>query len=496
MDFEAAEKVASPQPDSVVATMAHSEANSGASSAVNSAVADSASAPPPEELNEPKSTEPKILSVSDVNKAIKATLEGGFKQLWLKGEISNFKAHSSGHFYFSLKDSKAQISAVMFRGFNQGLRFKPHDGLEVIVRGKITVYEPRGNYQIFCEMMEPVGAGALQMAFEQLKKKLQAEGLFDPKRKRPIPVLPKHVAVVTSPTGAAIRDILNILGRRFAGLRVTVIPAVVQGDAAPMSVCAGIALAQRLEDVDVMIVGRGGGSIEDMWAFNDERVARAIASARIPVISAVGHEIDFTIADFVADLRAPTPSAAAELVVKNAGELLERIEIYHKRLVRGWLHLRQIARQRHAHSTTRLVDPKRRLQDLTLRCDELTQRLEQAAGRHLDRLVRKVELLMSQLPSPRDVVLRLGQDVGLLRTRLESLLFRGLEAKRSEWARLSSVLDSISPLKVVERGYSIARKDEQVIKSADQLKAGDAVELTFAKGRALAKIEKVIQDKT
>src|SRR3984957_18663367 len=295
-------------------------------------------APPRPAAAQAQRTDPEIWSVSDVNKAVKATLESQYKLLWIKGEISNFKPHSSGHFYFSLKDSKAQISAVMFRGFNQGLKFRPQDGLEVIVRGKITVYEPRGNYQIFCELMEPMGAGALQLAFEQLKKKLQAEGLFEAARKRPLPRLPKHVAGVTSPTGAAIRDILNVLGRRFKGLRVTLIPAVVQGDAAPRSVVAAIELACRLPDVDVMIVGRGGGSIEDLWAFNDERVARAIAASRVPTISAVGHEIDFTIADFVADLRAPTPSAAAELVCRNAAEISDRIQMLSAHLLRNLKH--------------------------------------------------------------------------------------------------------------------------------------------------------------
>lgn len=398
-----------------------------------------------------KSTEPKILSVSDLNKAVRSTLENNYKLLWVKGEISNFKAHSSGHFYFSLKDSKAQVNAVMFRGFNQGLKFKPHDGLEVIVRGKITVYEPRGTFQIFCELMEPVGAGALQLAFEQLKKKLELEGLFDPARKRPLPALPRHVAVVTSPTGAAIRDILNVLNRRFRGLRVTVVPALVQGDGAPLSVVKGIELAQKLSDVDVMIVGRGGGSIEDMWGFNDERVARAIAASRIPIISAVGHEIDFTIADFVADLRAPTPSAAAELVCKNAAELCERVETQKRRLWRCLQHMFQLKRERTMGATRRLVDPKRRLQDLAQRCDELSQRLE----------------------------------VGIRRLVLQ--------AKHYKWAQLSSVLDAVSPLKVVERGYSITRKEQVVVKTSSQLKVGDRVELVFAKGRAEAQIDKVLE---
>ena len=440
-----------------------------------------------------KAPEPKILSVSDVNKAVRATLETGFKLLWIKGEISNFKAHTSGHFYFSLKDSKAQINAVMFRSFAQGLKFKPHDGLEVIVRGKITVYEPRGNYQVFCELMEPVGAGALQVAFEQLKKKLEKEGLFSPARKRPLPALPRHVAVVTSPTGAAIRDILNVLNRRFRGLQVTVVPALVQGPAAPDSVIAGIQLAQKLTDIDVMIVGRGGGSIEDMWGFNDERVARAIAACRVPVISAVGHEIDFTIADFVADLRAPTPSAAAELVCKNASELQERIILQQRRLWRCYQHSMQLLKHKVEGFSKRLVDPKRRLQDLSLRCDELSQRLDGCVRRFLERRAHDVKLLLTRLPSPQEVILRLGQEVGISRTRLEGHWLRGFESKQARFVRVAALLDAVSPLKVVERGYSITHKNGVVVKAASQLKTGDEVEVTFAKGKAQARIEKILE---
>jgi len=444
-------------------------------------------------VGDPNASEAKILSVSQLNKAIKGLLEGEFRQIWIQGEISNFRPHSSGHWYFSLKDSKAMIKAVMFRGMNSGVKFKPADGLEVIVRGNISAYEPRGEYQIMCEAMEPVGAGALQLAFEQLKKKLELEGLFEPSRKRPLPALPRHVAVVTSPTGAAIRDILNILGRRFAGLRVTVVPAVVQGDKAPASICAALALAQKMPDVDVMIVGRGGGSIEDMWCFNDEAVARAISNCRVPIISAVGHEIDFTIADFVADLRAPTPSAAAELVCKNAAEISETINTLKKRLWRSWSHRLQIAKQSLIHATARLVDPKRRLQDLQLRCDELSQRLEGGMNRYIQAQHKHVALLTTQLPSPREVILRLMQKVGMIRTRLEAHVIRSLEGKRARWAQMNSVLDSVSPLKVVARGYSITFKDSKPVKSADQLKAGDAVELMFAKGKASAKIEKILE---
>lgn len=441
---------------------------------------------------EQKAAEPKILSVSEVNKAVRSTLETNYRLLWIKGEISNFKAHSSGHWYFSLKDSKAQINAIMFRGFNQNLKFRPQDGTEVLVRGKITVYEPRGTYQIFCELMEPVGAGAMQLAFEQLKRKLELEGLFDRARKRPIPSLPRHVAVVTSPTGAAIRDILNILGRRNRGLRVTIVSALVQGDGAVASICSGIAKAERMSDVDVLIVGRGGGSAEDMWCFNDERVARAIAGCSKPVISAVGHEIDFTIADFVADLRAPTPSAAAELVCKNAAEISETLSVLHKRLARGWTHQLQLARQRMLHATQRLVDPKRRLQDLLLRCDELEQRLENAIENYLEHRRHGIEILRGRLRSPREVILRLSQQIGMLKARLESHWTRKLEARRLKWAEIWTKLDSISPFKVLARGYSITFKDKKTVTSVEQLKSGDRVEITFAKGRAAARVEEIL----
>lgn len=454
-------------------------------------VAEAESENPVENPSENQASEPKILSVSDVNRAVKSTLENNYKTLWIKGEISNFKPHSSGHFYFALKDAKASISAVMFRGFNQSLKFKPHDGLEVIVRGKITVYEPRGSYQVFAEMMEPVGAGALQLAFDQLKRKLELEGLFAASKKRPLPALPRHVAVVTSPTGAAIRDILNILGRRFKGLRVTVVPALVQGAGAKASICSALELAQRLPDVDVMIVGRGGGSIEDMWGFNEEVVARAIANCRVPIISAVGHEIDFTIADFVADLRAPTPSAAAELVCKNAAELHEKIHLQYKRLLRGLAHRFQLQRQKILGLSKQLVDPKRRLQDLTLRCDELSQRLENGMARYFERRRQTLKLLLSNLPSPREIILRQRQQMDMLKTRLEGHVLRHLEARKSSLVRLTSLLDAVSPLKVLDRGFSIARKQGVVVKSASQLKKDDVIELSLGKGQVQARVEKV-----
>lgn len=414
--------------------------------------------------------EPAVISVSELNRHIKSLLEGTFPMLWLKGEISNFKAHTSGHFYFSLKDSKAQISAVMFRGFNSQLRFRPEDGMEVIVRGKVTVFEPRGNYQIFCETMEPVGAGALQKAFEQLKAKLQKEGLFDEAKKRPLPSLPKHVAIVTSPTGAAIRDMLNVLGRRFKGLHITVIPCKVQGEAAPGEIVKAIALANQLKDVDVMIVGRGGGSIEDLWAFNDERVARAIAAAKVPVISAVGHEIDFTIADFVADLRAPTPSAAAELVVKNASDVAERVKSLSRSMMLNLSRRLFALKDQVGHISKRLIDPRRRIQDASLRSDELLQRLELA-------IVRSIDTRKPVLSS--------------LEARLKSETRNALTRKREVLQKNMAVLDSLSPLKVLDRGFSMVMVGEKIITDAESLKPGDEVRVRMCQGAIDATVTKI-----
>lgn len=435
--------------------------------------------------------EPRVLSVSELNKYIRDILEGEFPLLWLKGEISNFKAHTSGHFYFSLKDAKAQINAVMFRGFNSQLRFKPEDGMEVLVRGKVTVYEPRGNYQVFCETMEPVGAGALQKAFEQLKSKLQSEGLFDPARKRPIPRLPRHIAIVTSPTGAAIRDILNILGRRFKAVNITLVPCKVQGDQAPAEIVQAIEMANRLADVDVMIVGRGGGSIEDLWAFNDEGVARAIAASKVPIISAVGHEIDFTIADFVADLRAPTPSAAAELVVKDASELMDRIASLKRSL--NYLVLRQLnsLREKTLQIGKRLVDPQRRLQDAAMRCDELMQRLEAGMRRLLNDRRLRVELLRNRMGSPLAQI-EIEKEVlagwaARLRTGMLNILLRRRERMELKMA----VLDSLSPLKVLDRGYSMVIVDGKIVTHAKDLNVGSNVLVRMCQGSFEAQVTKV-----
>ena len=448
--------------------------------------------PDEEEWEEEEESGPQIFTVSELNGMIRDLLEGEFPLIWIQGEISNFKAHTSGHHYFSLKDKKAQVSAVMFRGFNRQLKFRPEDGMEVLIRGKVTVYEPRGNYQVFCEVMEPLGAGALQVAFDQLKKKLEKEGLFAPEKKRPIPAFPQHVALVTSPTGAAIRDMLNVLGRRFKGLKVTVVPAVVQGAQAPKSLLAGLAAANKLPDLDVIIVGRGGGSMEDLWGFNDEKLVRAIAASPTPVISAVGHEVDFTIADFVADLRAPTPSAAAELVVKNAVEVAESVLVLGRRLELAMANRLQLLSKQVESLSRQLVDPQRRLRDLVLRCDELTERLVASVGSLLKAQTMKLRLLEQRVGSPETSVHQLRERVKSSEVGLQHLMDRILVGRRSEWNRLAAMLESLSPLKVVERGYAIVKSSQgKVIKSVDQLRAGDEVSMRFHQGEAQAKVLKI-----
>lgn len=441
--------------------------------------------------SEGASSDVPVLSVEQLNLQIKQLLEGQIGQVWVQGEISNFKAHTSGHFYFSLKDSKAQISAVMFRGANSKLRFKPHDGLEVIIRGRITVYEPRGNYQIMCETMEPVGAGALQKAFEQLREKLKSEGLFDNAKKRPIPSFPRHVAVVTSPTGAAIRDILNVMSRRAKAVRVTVIPTLVQGDAAAPQIVEALRKAYRLPEVDVIILGRGGGSIEDLWAFNNEELAREVAASPIPVISAVGHEIDFTISDFVADLRAPTPSAAAELVARSSQELGQRILQLRRVLGVSMERRLQNTSEKFLGLSRRLVDPRKRLRDLILRNDDLFSRLEFSWKKLLEARRHRIEIAFRRLGNPADKIKQRRARVEMSHVVLQKAMIRRLEKSKSRWERLIGVLDSLSPLKVVDRGYAIARKGDQVIKSVSQVGPGDELTVRVSDGEIVAQVKEL-----
>jgi len=436
----------------------------------------------------------KIWTVTELNRAAGELLEEAFPRVWVAGEISNWKVYSSGHAYFSLKDEGGQISAVLFRASSKGLRFEPRDGLAALALGRVGLYSQRGQYQLIVDEIEPRGKGALQLAFEQLREKLEKEGLFDAARKRPLPALPRTVGVVTSPTGAVIRDILTVLGRRFANLRVLLNPVRVQGEGAAAEIAAAIAELNRRGDVDVLIVGRGGGSMEDLWAFNEEVVARAIAASRIPVISAVGHETDFTIADFVADLRAPTPSAAAELVVESKEALEARIEALARRL-RSAVDA-DLGRARHrldALAVRRMIsDGRRRLLDLAQRLDGLEGALRRAGDDALAARRRVLERLAGALShlSPRGRWQLLRARLAPARARLVAAGGRAVSARREQVAAATGRLEALSPLGVLGRGYSICRRlpGLEIVTDAAAVAAGADVEVLLRRGALRATV--------
>ena len=430
----------------------------------------------------------KIWTVSELNRAAGELLEEAFPRVWIEGEISNWKVYGSGHAYFSLKDDGGQIAAVLFRAAAKNFRFEPRDGLAALAAGRVSIYGPRGQFQLIVEELEPRGKGALQLAFEQLKDKLQKEGLFEAGRKRPLPVLPRTVGVVTSPAGAVIRDILNVLGRRFANVRVLINPVRVQGEGAAAEIAAAITELNRRGDVDVLIVGRGGGSMEDLWAFNEEVVARAIAASAVPVVSAVGHETDFTIADFVADLRAPTPSAAAELVVESKAALESRVAAL-ARQVRAACNVR-LQRARHrldALAVRRMInDGRRRLRDLAQAVDGLEDALRRAGAGNVATRRRSLERLGDALAhlSPRARWALLGARLGNAGEHLAAAAARSVEARHNRVARLSGTLDALSPLGVLGRGYSICRRLPllEIVKDAAAVQAGAEVEVLLHRG--------------
>lgn len=442
-------------------------------------------------LMQAQQSETTVLTVEQLNLRIKQLLEGQMVSIWLRGEISNFKAHTSGHFYFSLKDAKSQISAVMFRGFNSKIKFKVHDGLEVLIKGRISVFEPRGSYQILCEHMEPVGAGALQKAFEELKTKLKSEGLFESSKKRAIPSHPNKIVVISSPTGAAIQDFIQIVTRRAPFLDVTLIPTLVQGDGAPEKIMEALQMAWKLPNVDIIVLARGGGSIEDLWAFNDERLVRMIAQSPIPTISAVGHEIDFTISDFVADLRAPTPSAAAELVAKSSKELHQRLVHLSHNLNNSFNRKIKDLTSRLENLRLRLVDPQKNLQDLSLRNDELLNRLQVATDTLFLKHKHKLEVLTEKMPHPQVKMDLARRELNHKTKDLHTAIKKALESARHKLESRMAVLDSISPLKVLDRGYSIVTQGENVIRSADDVDINQELGIKFCKGAVKIKISEL-----
>ena len=435
----------------------------------------------------------KIYSVSEISAELKRTLET-FGIIWIRGEISNFKRHTSGHMYFALKDDRAQIKAAFFRGSNYLLKFRPEDGLEVLARGRLSLYEPRGDYQIIVEYMEPVGLGSLQLAFEQLKDRLRKEGLFDEARKRPLPLLPGKVGIVTSPTGAAIRDMLRVLARRNASLDIVIYPARVQGQGAAEEVAAGIRYFNSRPDIDVIIAGRGGGSIEDLWAFNEETVARAIYTSRIPVVSAVGHEVDFTIADFVADLRAPTPSAAAEMVSGARDDLLATVRSLESRLaqaLRLGLEKRRVALERLARNRAFNVAPNK-IRDFQQSFDEAANRVVQAMrdrARELRHSERIAAMRLSKIDLKR-VVARGRELLAHEREALGAVARTSLERDRAAFELSAARMNALSPLAVLERGYAICR-DQQGSIVLDALAApqGSMVNVRLARGALDCRVE-------
>ncbi|MDH5300725.1 MAG: exodeoxyribonuclease VII large subunit [Gammaproteobacteria bacterium] len=433
-----------------------------------------------------------IFQVSELNRDVRQLLESGFALVWLQGELSNFTAHGSGHWYFSLKDAKAQISAAMFNMKNRLVNFQPRSGMEVVVRARVTLYEPQGRFQIVVEHMEEAGSGALQRLFEELKAKLQAEGLFATERKRPLPAMPQQIGVITSPTGAAIRDILTTLQRRCASLPVMIYPVLVQGDQAAAQIARTIALANQRNECDVLILARGGGSIEDLWPFNDERVARAIAASDIPLVCGVGHEVDFTIADFVADYRAATPTAAAEICSPDQTFLQKRLDQQQQALQRLLQHHLQRAGERLAHVRARLQSPARRVQDQQQRLDELQQRLSRATLARLrhdqHRLGQSRAQLLQHAPAQTLATLTLRNQQ--LQQQLSRAMSKVVTGHRQTLAQLIRTLNAVSPLATLERGYAISflADGKTVVTDASQLQPGDLMQTRLAQGRITSQV--------
>jgi exodeoxyribonuclease VII large subunit len=442
--------------------------------------------PPPRDA--PARPARRVMTVGQLNASIRRLLEGQLSDVWVEGEISNCRVWNTGHMYFTLKDSHSQVRGVMFRMALRYLRFTPVDGLRVVARGQISCYEPKGEYQIICEHMEPHGLGALQLAFDQLKKKLQAEGLFDQTRKRPLPALPRKIGIVTSLEGAAIRDIIKVLRRRHPNAHLVIRPARVQGEGAAADIARGLRALGRVSGVDVIIAGRGGGSAEDLWAFNEEVVARAIADSPVPVISAVGHEVDVTIADFVADLRAPTPSAAAELVVTAKDDFCSRIDRLQQRLHAA---VRHGIQQRRAAVQT--LAGRRALAgwhgQLALRgrhAAELTHQLRRAVLARLSRQERELRVLRGRLEA-HDLRRRFAASRGRLTTadeRLRAAAIRGRERADTGFRVLAGRLNTLSPLAVLARGYAVCWNADRtaIIRTASSLTVGDHVRVTLEHG--------------
>ena len=439
--------------------------------------------------------ERRVWKVRELVASVRSHIEREYSDAWVEGEISNFRAPDSGHLYFTLKDGNSQIRVVMFRSSARLLRFRPADGLQVIVRGRVTVYEDRGELQISAEHIEPKGAGSLQLAFEQLKAKLEAEGLFAPERRKPIPSLPSRIGLVTSAQAAALRDILNVLQRRHHSVNVLIYPAQVQGDAASQEVAAGVRFFNQHDNVDVIIVARGGGSAEDLAAFNDETLARTVSASEIPVISAVGHETDFTIIDFVADLRAPTPSAAAELVIRSRQEVEDHAAALHERLSRAMRYRLLMGRQaltelaQHGAFARMMGLIRQRQQKL----DDLAHRMELAERHLLERMRRRWELTSAAVRhyDLRLVLSGMRKELDSGTAALVAIMRNVLLQCRVRSERFETALQSLSPLAILERGYALVFDSEgKLLKDAGSLNVGDEISARLAHGEIRAAVTK------
>ena len=438
---------------------------------------------------------PRVYTVSQLTEAIQGLLEERFDFVWVEGEISNFRAPVSGHYYMVVKDDTAQIRAVMFRLQARYLKFLPENGMKVIAQGRISVYAPRGEYQIALDYLEPVGVGALALAFEQVKQKLAEEGLFDPDIKKPLPFLPKKVVVITSPTGAAIHDFLKIIRKRFANIEILIVPVRVQGDQACDEIIAALDLVNRELTADAIVLTRGGGSLEDLWAFNQEALARAIRRSRIPVVSAVGHEIDLTISDLAADVRAPTPSAAAELLAAEKEDLIKRLNQAGTRLVSAMgLTIRRRADELN-HLKNRIQDPKKRLINLWMRLDELHGRLIRLTEQVIreKRAGLSSEMRALRLHSPVNRIRSREQQLGFQVERLVRAIQRKLRETEAKRSLMERRITDLSPLSVLKRGYSIALKlpEKQVLKAASSVGKGDQLQVLLGEGELECRVETV-----
>lgn len=438
------------------------------------------------------------LSISQLNLDAQGLLESSFPLIWLQGELSNFSRPASGHWYFSLKDTRAQINGAMFRNRNRLLDFAPQNGQQVLVRAKITLYVPRGNFQIVVEHMEPAGQGALKAQFDALKAQLQSEGLFAQDRKQALPAWPNQIGVITSPSGAAIRDILQVLQRRCPSIPVVIYPAAVQGADAPAQLRQALGLAVTRNECDVLIIGRGGGSLEDLWAFNDEALTRAVAECPIPIVSAVGHEVDTGLTDFAADLRAPTPSAAAELVSPDLSVVSQRLAGLHRRL--RWVMAQQLRtpQERLRHLSQRLRSPRQHLEQSSQRLDELHNRLQRQMQHRLTLLQGRLQPSQQRLArlSPERLLLDRQQQLAALNKRLPQPIQRQIQQQQVQLAGLSKRLQTASPLETLARGYSITFKGDDAVRSVSQLQAGDTLTTRLVDGEVTARVEHVQESDT